>query len=500
MIKQLLAAMLAAQIALGIGPAKVQAEDNYSVNAQIANSANSITESVANEQVQNRVNTGPHVFAAVTASGKWGTCPWSLSSDGVLTIGAGTGEIINWRFSVPWYSQRANIKSVKFNGEVRLPEAIHYLFSGCSNLTTIDVSNWDTSAVTVMANVFENCTSLTTLDVSKWNTSKVMDMDGLFDGCSNLTTLDVSKWDTNAVTDMNYMFHGCSSLTTLDVSNWDTSAVWNMSHMFAGCSNLTTLDISNWNTSKVTYMNYMFHGCNSLTALDVSNWNTSAVTNMNSMFDNCKSITALNVSKWNTSKVTDMGGLFGGCSSLTTLDVSKWDTSAVTNMSWMFNNCSKLTTLDVSKWNTGAVTNMSRMFSWCSSLTKLDISNFDTSAVTGMNWMFYWCSRLASIKIGPRFVNSAKSSYVFPAPSKTISGKDSTGTWGLGSETADKQYKADELATLGQTPGALTGTWYAQRKELTFKSWNTKPDGSGTTYKPGDALPNQNLDLYAQWG
>ena len=370
MIKQLLAAMLAAQIALGIAPAKVQAEDISAVNAQITDSASQIAENVADEQAQNRVNTGPHVFAAVTASGKWGTCPWSLSSDGVLTIGAGTGEIINWRFSVPWYSQRANIKSVKFNGEVRLPEAIHYLFSGCSNLTTIDVSNWDTSAVTVMASVFENCTSLTTLDVSKWNTSKVMDMDGLFDGCSNLTTLDVSKWDT----------------------------------------------------------------------------------------------------------------------------------SAVTNMSWMFNNCSKLTALDVSKWNTGAVTNMSRMFSWCSSLTKLDISNFDTSAVTGMNWMFYWCSRLASIKIGPMFVNSAKSSYVFPAPSKTISGKDSTGTWGLGSETADKQYKADELATLGQTPGALTGTWYAQRKELTFKSWNTKPDASGTAYMPGDALPNQNLDLYAQWG
>ena len=84
MIKQLLAVMLAAQIALGIAPAKVYAEDISAANALTTNSANLITESVANEQVQNRVNTGPHVFAAATASGTWGTCPWSLSSDGVL--------------------------------------------------------------------------------------------------------------------------------------------------------------------------------------------------------------------------------------------------------------------------------------------------------------------------------------------------------------------------------------------------------------------------------
>ena len=34
-----------------------------------------------------------------------------------------------------------------------------------------------------------------------------------------------------------------------------------------------------------------------------------------------------------------------------------------------------------------------------------------------------------------------------------------------------------------------------------FKSWNTKPDGSGTTYKTGDKVDyTGSIDLYAQWG
>ena len=500
MIKQLMAVALAAQIVLGIGPAKVQAEDIVATNALTTDSASSITEMVADGQAQNRVNTGPHVFAGVTASGTWGTCSWRLSSDGVLTIGAGTGESTCWGTYAPWYGQRANIKSVKLNGEVKLPQSAEGLFADCSNLATLDVSSWDTSAVTDMNRMFYRCSSLTTLDVSKWDTSAVTDMSSMFYNCSSLTTLDTSNWDTSKVTGMGSMFHNCGKLTTLDVSKWNTSAVKDMQWMFNGCRSLTTLDVSNWDTSAVTDMNRMFKNCSNLTTLDVSNWNAGAVTDMRYMFSDCRSLTTLDVSNWKISAVTNMYCMFGNCSKLTTLDVSRWSTSAVKNMGGMFAGCSSLTTLDVSKWDTSAVTNMNNMFYSCDNITALDVSNWDTSKVTNMNRLFYE-SGLRKIKIGSGFVNSAKSNEVFPTPKITISGRTSTKTWGLGSEAADKQYKADELATLGQTAGALTGTWYAQGKqELSFISWNTKPDGSGTTYMPGDPLPDMNMDLYAQWG
>lgn len=120
--------------------------------------------------------------------------------------------------------------------------------------------------------------------------------------------------------------------------------------------------------------------------------------------------------------------------------------------------------------------------------------------------MFKSMSSLVSIKFGSDFViPSGKykeyySDEVFPTPTVTASGAKSTGSWGLDSETAQTRYSATELNEYGKTANVLTGTWYAQRSpELSFVSWNTKPDGSGTTYMPGDPLPDQNLDLYAQW-
>ena len=42
------------------------------------------------------------------------------------------------------------------------------------------------------------------------NTQNVTDMDGMFSGCSGLTSLDVSHFNTQNVTDMGSMFTGCS--------------------------------------------------------------------------------------------------------------------------------------------------------------------------------------------------------------------------------------------------------------------------------------------------
>ena len=125
--------------------------------------------------------------------------------------------------------------------------------------------------------------------------SGVTDMHYMFNSCSNLTTLDVSNFNTINVTDMNYMFSTCSSLTTLDVSNFNTSKVTNMFSMFYFCSKLTTLDLSNFDTSNVTNMTYMFYYCKNLTTLDLSNFNTSKVTSMSGMFYSCEKLTTVKV-------------------------------------------------------------------------------------------------------------------------------------------------------------------------------------------------------------
>ena len=71
--------------------------------------------------------------------------------------------------------------------------------------------------------------------------SQGRDMSSMFAFCSGLTSLDLSGFDTSAVTSMSRMFAYCYGLTSLDLSGFNTSAVTSMLSMFAYCSGLTSL-------------------------------------------------------------------------------------------------------------------------------------------------------------------------------------------------------------------------------------------------------------------
>jgi surface protein len=53
-------------------------------------------------------------------------------------------------------------------------------------------------------------------------------MKNMFTKCSNLTSLDVSNFDTSNVTNMYGMFDECDSLISLDLSNFDFGKVKNV--------------------------------------------------------------------------------------------------------------------------------------------------------------------------------------------------------------------------------------------------------------------------------
>lgn len=61
---------------------------------------------------------------------------------------------------------------------------------------------------------------------------------GMFSGCTTLTTLDLSEFNISNVTDMSGMFNGCSNLETIYVQNFNTEGILNSEKMFAGCNNL----------------------------------------------------------------------------------------------------------------------------------------------------------------------------------------------------------------------------------------------------------------------
>lgn len=47
----------------------------------------------------------------------------------------------------------------------------------------------------------------------------------MFSGCSNLKHLDLSNFNTNEVLDMSEMFSGCSNLIYLDITEFNMSKI-----------------------------------------------------------------------------------------------------------------------------------------------------------------------------------------------------------------------------------------------------------------------------------
>ena len=333
------------------------------------------------------------------------------------------------------------------------------MFSGCSALTTLNLSNFDTQSVTNMTGMFSDCRALTTLDVSNFNTQNVTDMSFMFFNCSAITTLDIARFDTKNVTNMSFMFCSDPALTTIYASDkFVTTACEEAENMFAECANLVGAvpydenkvgkEMANCTTgyftdiaSKVAESYAVFdEATNTLTfkhdtkkpagafalnegenlpgwyKFDDNNHSHNAniikkvifdtsfanarPTSCYNWFYGCTDLTIIEgIEYLNTENVTNMSWMFSECSALTTLDVSNFDTKNVMEMSYMFGSCTKLKTLDVSSFNTQNVTDMNWMFSYCSVLTTLDLSNFDTKNVTDMNGMFSNCSALTTLDL-----------------------------------------------------------------------------------------------------
>lgn len=147
-------------------------------------------------------------------------------------------------------------------------------------------------------------------------TNKVTNIGKMFYHCSNMTSINTSDWDLSEVTNMNELFSDCSKITNIDVSNWIFPKVEYLVGIFSNCSSLQSIDVSNWDTSNITSMAMLFYGCKSLTTIDISSLDKSKVTIINDIFFNCQSLETLNLGDWDMSNITEMDYPFAFCSNL----------------------------------------------------------------------------------------------------------------------------------------------------------------------------------------
>lgn len=96
------------------------------------------------------------------------------------------------------------------------PTSTAYWFQYCSKLASISgMDNLNTENVTDMKWMFTGCSALTSLDLSNFNTENVTDMNSMFLDCQVLKTIyaDETKLSTAKITSSGYdMFYNCINL------------------------------------------------------------------------------------------------------------------------------------------------------------------------------------------------------------------------------------------------------------------------------------------------
>ena len=218
-----------------------------------------------------------------------------------------------------------NLKSIVFNSYKKNDSikmiSMKNMFYDSEGLTSIDISNLDTSNIENFSLTFRGCISLKTLDLSKNKFENVINATGVFAFCYSITSINL---DTSLpkIKYFDHSFYNCSSLTSLDLSLLNVRDLKDISDLVAGCTSLKTINLNNFPTDQVTNMDAIFYDCISLTSVDLSFFNTRNVKNMNHFFFNCYSLNSIDITNFDTSQVTSMKSMFYNCS-LSSIDVTK---------------------------------------------------------------------------------------------------------------------------------------------------------------------------------
>jgi surface protein len=133
---------------------------------------------------------------------------------------------------------------------------------------TLDCSHFDMSNASDCRNMFETCggsdtgfkpADLDLIDVSGWLFPGNTQVSRMFEKAGAIT-IDVTDWDTSAITYFGYMFNNAEELTTIvGLATWDTGA-WNSGdYVFGGLNNLGDIEIDGWNIALLARFS---GGCN----------------------------------------------------------------------------------------------------------------------------------------------------------------------------------------------------------------------------------------------
>ena len=147
-----------------------------------------------------------------------------------------------------------------------------------SNNSFIDLTDIDISELDDLLGVFFKLYNMEYVDISGWDTSNVTTMADMFYYCTKLKKIiGIENLDVSKLRCTNSMFYGCENLVELDLTNWNPISLQIAWSMFDDCSNLKIIkNIENWQLPNIMDVSYMFHNCVKLD-VDLSNWDLTNI-------------------------------------------------------------------------------------------------------------------------------------------------------------------------------------------------------------------------------
>lgn len=170
--------------------------------------------------------------------------------------------VFNGTSERPWNSKQSEIKAVKF-GSVVAPTSLAYWFQNCTNLESIDWTNFDGSNVTT-ARAFVANTKLASLILPEM--PNLTNIRYICNACPNLVSVDMSGVNATGITDINASFQACYALETIDLSGLagTIDACSNAFSNVSGGANMALTTIyanARLDFSQATASNNVFRAC-----------------------------------------------------------------------------------------------------------------------------------------------------------------------------------------------------------------------------------------------
>ena len=307
---------------------------------------------------------------------------------------------------------------------------IDYMFANCTNLHTVDISNFSKYNMS-MYSIFYGCYNLQTVNASYFNGENInlanFPLLNIF-GSNNyfMQNLDLSYWRANQVANnLNFGGHANAAYVNLTHAQTAPGAISNINLYFSSNSQVKSINFSNTDLSGVSSWKTDYAPANLIINFTNTNFKPK---NLQRVFNNSKfttfninaipglnfedvetlfgafsysSLISANLSGIYSNKLTNLAACFEHCSRLTSVDFNNFTFGNTQNISIarMFNYCSNLTLLNLSTFNQkNAINNLSEVCRACSNLTTVDFGDFDASNIRNFNGMFDGCRNLTTLQ------------------------------------------------------------------------------------------------------